>query len=110
MTRIERNLTALAIGILIGVIAASAFATVETVAPIVVEAAAVAPPAAAPAAPSIPAPAAPTGSAESWIAKGGAAFIGVAVYFYAVICTAERGNNPGSWFAEHCRPQDWWPK
>lgn len=112
MTRLERNLAAFAVGILLGAIAVTAFATVEPIAPVIVKAAPVAAPVAAPAAaPTAPPAPTPAGSgAESWLAKGGAAFIGVAVFFYAVICTSERHRNPGSWFAEHCRPRDWWPR
>lgn len=122
MTRIERNLAAHAVGILIGVIATSAFATFEPIAPVVVKPAITAVPAVAPAvapatapaaastAPAAPAPVAAGPQADSWLVKGGAAFVGVAVFFYAVICTSERHRNPGSWFAEHCRPRDWFPR
>jgi hypothetical protein len=120
MTRLERNLAAFAVGILLGAIAVTAFATVEVVAPVVAKQAAAAATVAAPAAAQAAAPAAastapaaatPAGArTDSWLVQGGGAFLGVLTYFYAVICTAERGNNPGTWFAEHCRPQDWWPR
>lgn len=67
------------------------------------------PPPSSVAAPSAPAQAQPSGGGgnSSWLAKGGLVMIGVAVFFYAVICTSERHRNPGTWFSEHCRPQDW---
>lgn len=112
MTRLERNLAAFAVGILLGAIAVTAFATVEVVAPVVAKQAITTATVAAPAAASTaPAAATPAGArADSWLVRGGGAFLGVLTYFYAVICTAERGNNPGSWFAEHCGPSDWWPR
>ncbi len=68
--------------------------------------AAVPPSAAAPASPSTQ-PSGGGGGGSSWLAKGGWAMIGVTVFFYAVICTAERWKNPQGWFARRCRPQDW---
>jgi hypothetical protein len=63
-------------------------------------------PAAAPAtAPPVEAAQLPSGSGPDAISWG--AFSGVVTFFYAVICTAERGNNPDGWFAKNCRPQDW---
>lgn len=72
------------------------------------------PPAPVAAPPSVAAPTSPStqpsgggGGNSSWLAKGGAVMIGVGVFFYAVICTAERHKNPQGWFSRNCRPQDW---
>lgn len=63
------------------------------------------PPATAAAPASTPAQQPSGGGGGSGFNPGYLVMAGVALFFFAVICTKEREVNPAGWFARSCKPQ-----